>query len=88
MLQCSLYVHKYFDLLTWSVLSSSRSWPLPTCLYPQVNGVVHGAALMFQNLQNVVLRRAAHLRDFALMALAHANGPRLKVRQGSHCVDL
>lgn len=48
-----------------------------TCL--QVNGHVQGAALMFQNLHTVVLRRATHLNDRALAALAAANGPRLKV---------
>lgn len=37
---------------------------------------------MFQNLHTVVLRRATHLRDDALAALAGANGPRLKV----HCL--
>ncbi|CAK0737833.1 hypothetical protein CVIRNUC_000955 [Coccomyxa viridis] len=50
-----------------------------------VNGVVHGAACIFQNLHNVVLRRATHLRDFALMALAQANGPRLKSIDLSGC---
>ena len=46
----------------------------------QVNGVVQGAALMFQNLHTVVLRRATHLQDRALAALAASNGPRLRVR--------
>ena len=34
---------------------------------------------MFQNLHTVGLRRATHLQDRALAALAAANGPRLKV---------
>ena len=38
---------------------------------------------MFQNLHTVVLRRATHLRDRALAALAAANGPRLKVHMSS-----
>ena len=46
-----------------------------------MNGVVQGAAVMFQNLHTVVLRRATHLRDRALAALAAANGPRLKVHR-------
>lgn len=50
----------------------------------QVNGVVQGAALIFQNLHTVVLRRATHLRDRALAALAHANGSSLKVWNGSY----
>lgn len=49
----------------------------------QVNNVVRGAALMFQNLHTVVLRRATHLRNEALAALAEANGPHLKVPRPS-----
>ena len=68
----------------------------PKYVLRQVNGVVRGAALMFQNLHTVVLRRVTHLRDDALAALAGANGQRLKVpclidrlaKGVSYCADV
>lgn len=60
-----------------------RGW---LCL--QVNDVVQGAAVMFQNLHTVVLRRATHLQDRALAALAASNGPRLKVHMALRTLKL
>ena len=45
----------------------------------QTNRVVRGAAALFRHLEAVSLRRAARLDDGALVCLARACGPRLKV---------
>ena len=45
----------------------------------QVNGVVGGAALLFQQLEVVSLRRVAELRDDALASLAFSCGHHLQV---------
>ena len=48
--------------------------------WAQTNSVVRGAAVMFQHLEAVSLRRAVRLNDGALSCLAGACGACLKVR--------
>ncbi|CAL5223987.1 g6599 [Coccomyxa viridis] len=76
------------DALNRDIHSMSFTWAARDPRHGHVcavNRVVQGAAVMFQNLHTVGLRRATHLQDRALAALAAANGPRLKDVDLSGC---